>query len=42
MNDSELDNFTGEMPRDAGFSESQQAFTTWIWGQGLVKAEVTI
>lgn len=38
----ELDNFTGEMLRDAGFSESQQTFTTWIWGRSLVKAEATV
>lgn len=42
VNDSELDNFTGEMLRGAGFSESQQTFTTWIWGRSLVKAEATV
>lgn len=40
VNNSELDNFTGQMLRDAGFAESQQAFTAWIWGRGLAKAEV--
>ena len=42
VNDSELDSFMGEMPRDAGFSESRQTFTTWIWGRGLVKAEAAV